>query len=525
MTSLRQTLTYQPVELSFGTSGLRGLVVDMTDLECYINTVGFLKFLKKQDRLEPRATIYLAGDLRDSTPKIMRAVQTACQDTGYQVTYLGLIPTPALALYALKFHAPGIMVTGSHIPADRNGIKFYKSAGEVLKEDESAIKNHVAAVRGLVYAQPAGETQFNPQGGLTKSVTLPAEEPAASADFLARFTTIFGQETLKGKKIVFYQHSAVGRDLIATILTRLGAQVVPVGRSDVFIPIDSENVTPDNKAYFRQLAAEHPDAFAIVSTDGDSDRPFVIDETGTFHLGDGLGAITATWLGTDFAAFTANAGDAVSTYLTDKGISFERTKLGSPYVVSLMEKGRQAGKKRPVGWEVNGGFLTGVDLTVKGHSLPALPTRDATLPILVALVAALEAGQTVSQLFAQLPINFPANGLINNFPTVIAKQILERFSRDTPETRAEITNYFSPALGFSEIATIDTLDGVRISFANGDLAHLRASGNAPQFRIYSFANTQERADAIVALAIREPDGLYRQMEQTLTTSPAEPQRR
>jgi phosphoglucomutase len=43
--SLRDSLAYEPVELSFGTSGLRGKVADITSLEAYVNTKGFLVFL------------------------------------------------------------------------------------------------------------------------------------------------------------------------------------------------------------------------------------------------------------------------------------------------------------------------------------------------------------------------------------------------------------------------------------------------------------------------------------------------
>ena len=35
------------------------------------------------------------------------------------------------------------MVTGSHIPDDRNGIKFNKCAGEVLKADEKGMSSQV----------------------------------------------------------------------------------------------------------------------------------------------------------------------------------------------------------------------------------------------------------------------------------------------------------------------------------------------------------------------------------------------
>src|SRR4051812_27275227 len=108
--TLAASLTYEPVELEFGTSGLRGLVVDMTDLECYINTVGFLKYLSREDGLELGKTVFIGGDLRESTPRIMAAVTTAIVQAGYKVINYGLIPTPTLAFYALEHDTPSIMV-------------------------------------------------------------------------------------------------------------------------------------------------------------------------------------------------------------------------------------------------------------------------------------------------------------------------------------------------------------------------------------------------------------------------------
>ena len=52
-------------------------------------------------------------------------------------------------------------------------------------------------------------------------------------------------------------------------------------------------------------------------------------------------------------------------------------------------------------------------------------------------------------------------------------------------------------------------------FDNGEIAHLRPSGNAPQLRIYSVADSQERAAEIVALAIAEPNGIFRAIENAL----------
>jgi len=515
MTTLRDILTYEPNELSFGTSGLRGLVTDMTDLECYINTAGFLRFLTQADGLTEDTPVYLAGDLRHSTPRILRAVAKAIEDSGHTVVYCGLIPTPAVAYYALQQHAPCIMVTGSHIPEDRNGIKFYRSAGEVLKKDETGIKEAVATVRDELYNAEAETSIFGADGLLIAAHELPPENPAAIEAYQKRYKEIFDSSTFAGKKIVFYQHSAVGRDSLAKLFEAMGAEVMTVGRSETFIPIDTENVTPEDQAYFKSLAAEYPDAFAIVSTDGDSDRPFVIDEHGTFHRGDVLGALVADWIGADFAAFPVSASDATDKYLESKGIKLQHTRIGSPYVIAAMEEALRTGSTRVVGWEVNGGFLLGGDIEIDGKILNALPTRDAFFPIAAALALAVRRGQKVSELFAVLPQRATQAGLINNFPSEISRMILEKFAQDTPEVREQLARYFSPAHGFGNVTALNSLDGVRISFDNGEIAHMRPSGNAPQLRIYSVADTQERADEIVALAIAEPDGIFRQIEKAL----------
>jgi phosphomannomutase len=91
-----------------------------------------------------------------------------------------------------------------------------------------------------------------------------------------------------------------------------------------------------------------------------------------------------------------------------------------------------------------------------------------------------------------------------------------RPAEDWQQRKATLSRFFTPALGFSDIVRINVLDGVRIYFNNGDVAHIRPSGNAPQLRIYANSDSQARADAIVELALREPDGILRQLERAFT---------
>jgi phosphomannomutase len=85
-----------PVPLAFGTSGLRGLVKDITDLEAYINVKAALRYLLSIGDIRAGGGVVIAGDLRPSTDRIMRACAQAIVDLGCRVENAGKIPTPAL---------------------------------------------------------------------------------------------------------------------------------------------------------------------------------------------------------------------------------------------------------------------------------------------------------------------------------------------------------------------------------------------------------------------------------------------
>ena len=102
----------------FGTSGLRGLVTELTPDLVGAHVAAFL-------RACPVGTgLFVGRDLRPSSPDIAGMVADAARAAGIQVTDCGAVPTPAL-LCSDGAGASAVMITGSHIPADRNGLKFY----------------------------------------------------------------------------------------------------------------------------------------------------------------------------------------------------------------------------------------------------------------------------------------------------------------------------------------------------------------------------------------------------------------
>src|SRR5262245_48582983 len=236
-------LNYTPVPLAFGTSGLRGLVKDLTDLEAYLNVKAALRYLLSIGDIGAGSGVIIAGDLRPSTDRIMRSCAQAIVDSGCQVENAGKIPTPALVSHAISTGRAGVMVTGSHIPFDRNGIKINKSVGEVLKSDEPGIMREIESVRLEEYSRTAATSAVDASGMLKRLPDLPPLDRAAEEAYGRRYLKCFNRGGLSGLRVLVYQHSAVGRDILAQILRELGAEVVTDGRRDTLVYIAYVNNT------------------------------------------------------------------------------------------------------------------------------------------------------------------------------------------------------------------------------------------------------------------------------------------
>ncbi len=448
--------------LKFGTSGLRGLVTEMTPEVLSQYTQAFLS------ACDSGRLLCVGRDLRPSSARMAGDVIAAARQAGVTVIDCGDIPTPALALEAAAQGAGAVMVTGSHIPADRNGLKFYTRAGEITKEDEAAILSH------LGQTAPPTAPSTGPDGPLQVS-------DAAAVRFRQRYVQGFGPAALAGRRIGLYAHSAVGRDLLADILTALGAEVTALGRSEQFIPVDTEAVDPETRAQIRAWVTEH-ELDALVSTDGDSDRPLLADETGQVVPGDILGQITAEALGarTVVTPISSNSG------VTQKGFAqVIRTRIGSPFVIA----GMHTAGGDVVGYEANGGFLLGFEAQGPNGPLAPLLTRDCVLPLIFVLHAA-GAGPMSARVAQEPPVTTLSDRL-QNIPQEQSQPLIARLTKDA----AARAGFLAP-LGVSEEA-LDMTDGLRMSLADGSTLHIRPSGNAPELRLYVEAQDAEAAKRLM----------------------------
>lgn len=475
--------------VKFGTSGARGLAADMTDRVCYAYTKGFLQYLQAIGDVKGQGTgVAVAGDLRPSTDRIMQAVLRAASDMGFAPVNCGKVPSPAVALYGLEHRVPAIMVTGSHIPFDRNGIKFNKCSGEVLKDDEAGIMGQMVELDDALFTE-AGLFRQEPAACAVQS--------EAGQRYLARYLDCFPADALRGLRIGVYQHSAVGRELLLQIMRSLGAEATPLGFSETFIPVDTEAIRPDDVRLAREWAAKHR-FDAIVSTDGDSDRPIIADEFGQWLRGDVAGILCAKFLGADSVSTPVSCNSAVEKCGWFKEV--RRTRIGSPFVVKSMLEASAAGARCVVGYEANGGFLLNSDVQIGSRTLRSLPTRDAVILLLSVLLLARKEGKSLSQLTATLPARFTASGLLRDCPVERSQAILARFTTgDAARDRSAVESVFGGPFG--RLAGVDRTDGIRLTFESGEIVHLRPSGNAPEFRCYNEAASAERVEEMNGLCM------------------------
>lgn len=467
------------MSLKFGTSGLRGLSVDLEGPATALYATAFARHLLAAGIARPGDEILIGRDFRASSPAISAIAIAALRRAGLAPRDCGTLPTPALALLGLARKAACLMVTGSHIPADRNGIKFYRPDGEIDKADEAAITAAAAAIQaeGIVL-DAAQETSDD-------------LHETAMALYRTRNRSLLPDNSLSGLRVGVYQHSTVARDLFMGMLAHYGADVVALGRSQTFIPVDTEAVSPETITLLQDWAVKHG-LHAIVSADGDGDRPLVADETGMPVRGDLIGLIACRFLGATAIATPVTSNSGIEAAVDG---SVLRTRVGSPFVIAAMNDAVGAGERAVAGFEANGGTLTATPFAVNGHTLAALPTRDSLMPILAVLALAASEEKPLSTVASSFALPAAASDRLENFPVETSAALMAEL-RSGPGPLAA----FLAPIGVPR--TVSDIDGLRVTLEDKSIIHFRPSGNAPEMRCYVEAADESAATNLLTAGLQ-----------------------
>jgi phosphomannomutase len=222
--------------MKFGTSGVRGLVEELLGGGAYIYATGFARHMLNRGDLSAGDEVLVGQDYRPSSPQIANICDDALRAEGLVPIHCGPVPTPALALFAAEVGAPALMITGSHIPADRNGIKFYRWNGEIDKSDEDGVPLR-GDLLGMVAATFLGATTVvtpvTSNSGIEKAQDFHVVRTRVGSPYV--IVGISEAVRAGGGNVVGFE--ANGGFLTASRFIASGRPFKPLPTRDSFIPI------------------------------------------------------------------------------------------------------------------------------------------------------------------------------------------------------------------------------------------------------------------------------------------------
>jgi phosphoglucosamine mutase len=368
----------------FGTDGIRGTAnIEPMTAETALRlgqAVGLLF-----TRGSHRHRVVIGKDTRLSGYMIEPALTAGFIGAGMDVTLVGPLPTPAIAMLTRSLRADlGVMISASHNTFEDNGIKLFGPDGFKLSDEtESEIEALMGTDMRSRMARPAS---------LGRAARL--EDAAGRYIEAAKGSFPRGLRLDDLKIVVDCAHGAAYR-VAPTVLWELGATVIPVGVAPDGFNINRGcgSTVPD---YFCAQVIEHGADLGI-ALDGDADRLLIADERGELIDGDQILALIAqSWAANGrlrgqglVATVMSNLG--LERCLHAQGLTLHRTKVGDRYVAARM---RELGMN--LGGEQSGHVILS-DFATTGDGLLA------ALQVLAVIVQQQRTAREVCRMFSPLP--------------------------------------------------------------------------------------------------------------------------
>ena len=428
----------------FGTDGVRGRAIDEITPEFCLSLGRAAARVLRPER------VVIGRDPRESGPVLQSALASGMAAEGVDVDDLGIVPTPAVAMFAARDGVPGVVITASHNPYHDNGVKIFGAGGtKVSYAQQEAIE---AELSSILSAEPSGS--------IPRRVGVVARRPLAVADYVDRIVAHFGEGSLAGLRVVLDTANGAMCDAAPEAFRRLGAEVIVL------------NDAPDGSNINHECGATATTGLcSFVSTmgtadvgfafDGDGDRVIAVDGSGRVVDGDRLIALSAI----DRKERGRLSGDAVvTTVMANLGFHRAMQAAGIRVVVT------------PVG---------------DRHVLDAMVEGDLVL-------GGEQSGHVIHR-----DVATTGDGLVS---AVALAELLVRSGRPLTELAPAVMTAFPPVLRNVEVARRpadvaaelhDEIVAVERELGDDGRVLVRASGTEPLVRVMVEAPTLEAAEVAV----------------------------
>ncbi len=395
--------------------------------------------------------IAVGRDCRPTSPGFARAFGDGVVDAGGSVVDLGEVPTDAVYYYSGANRVAGAVVTASHNPPEYNGLKLCRpgalpiGAGSGLDEIAQAVR-----------------------GGLTLSAREPGVRSEANilGEFVDHLFRIVGSDSIGPLAVA----ADGGNGMAGTVIGRVFDRI-PAGLTGLYLEPDgtfpnhpADPLDPENLTDLQELMAGGGYDLGV-AFDGDADRAFFLDETGSPLDGSAVTALIAQHLLADqpgeSIVHNLITSKAVPELVLRAGGVPIRTRVGHSYIKAVM---------------ADSGAVFGGEHSAHFYFRDNFGADSGMLAMLHLMAIMTGSEKPLSELRREVEL-YSSSGEIN-FPV------------------ADVAGALSRVEAAVEGAEVDHLDGLTVDYGN-EWFNLRPSNTEPLLRLNVEAAGPGRVSALV----------------------------
>ena len=423
----------------FGTNGIRGNIEVLTPELAYKTAYATGLYFKS-------GKILIAMDARNTGPLLKEQVIRGLESASCKIIDLVMISTPTAEFMIKKLKADGlIVITASHNPPQDNGLKITDgNEVSISKERGEEIERMID----------------NPPKIQIKRGSLSYYENAVN-DHINAILNHINKEKTKGKKILLDYGNGMAATIAPYLFRKLDCEITSINShiDGNFPGRPSEPSEANVQDLIKIMKKGEYDCG--IAWDGDGDRVTLVDEKGSYVIGDKVFAIA------EILKLRKTGGKVITTVATSKCIEdiakkhnskVAYTKIGAPYLSEEMAKGNSV-----IGGEEVGGVIWPEVSLAKDGFLTAAK-----------IVEALDE-KKLSEWISEIPVYYNQKTKVNANKKEKIK-IIELVRDHAIKNKVK----------FNQI------DGVRINFEDSWVI-VRPSGTEDYVRIFAEAKTIEKA--------------------------------
>lgn len=438
--------------------GIEGEHVNLTEKSVYAIGQAFALWLTRKKGIQPEECIIGVGcDSRITGPQLKSALIKGMMSQGVYVSDCGMASTPAMFMsivYPETRYDGSCMITASHLPFNRNGIKFFDKDGGLEHDDITDILSLAAEADAQITEEELSAPVAVSDNRFTQMELIELYAANLCLKIAEGITgDTFADDPLRGLKIVVDAGNGAGGFFAEKVLQELGADITGSQFLDPDGTFPNHIPNPENKDAMKAICdatvASKADLGLIFDTD--VDRMSAVLSDGTPINRDSIIAMIAAILAPDYPGSTIITDSVTSDRLTDflenelhlKHLCYMR---GYKNVINKCKELNAAGTVSPLAMETSGhGCLKENYYLDDGAYL--------AVKLVIAVAKAKQRGEKIDGLIKALDqqceareVRFPIHS--DDFKTY-GKTVLDEFKK-----RALASNYELP----------ESFEGIRIRF-------------------------------------------------------------